>query len=169
MKLFFRVNPKSTLFRHQLSTLIQNWYAEVASTLTYSDLFNIDKDVNFSTIMIWEQFFQWCFNIEFYRWINVEKSTWNQHSDVATSFQHVSTLSQRWVFAGNTFCMSKNTLKYFLQKWLLSQMEILLDIEWKMFLYMDSLKINSLMYCNFTLIESINDFLKCIKCISQLF
>ena len=68
------------------------------------------KDFIFSRIMIWEQMLlkstqnQRCFNVEFYRWINVDKSTLNQRGyhvdqrrDVISTYINVeSTLSVCW-------------------------------------------------------------------------
>ena len=73
------------------------------------------KDFNFSNFMIEEQNCvlestqnKRCFNVNFQRWFNIDKLTLFRHwinvdialTDVATLFQHISTLNQRWVFAG---------------------------------------------------------------------
>ena len=54
---------------------------------------------------------QSCFNVEIYRRINVDKCWINVDitlTDVATLFQHISTLNQRWVFAGSEPCHVQN-------------------------------------------------------------
>ena len=43
--MFFRVNPKSTLFQHEISTLIQGWQTDVISTLKYCYLFNVTRKI----------------------------------------------------------------------------------------------------------------------------
>ena len=99
-KTVFRVNPKSTLNQWiEMSWIVelsmnQRWQIDVESTwisgwVTSRRCFNIyQRWINVECLLE-------CTFLS-YQWINVDIRL----SDVTTLFQHISTLNQRWVFAG---------------------------------------------------------------------
>ena len=80
-KCFFRVNPKSTSFESQISTLFWRWWTDFVSALKYGYFFNVNikililKASWYKNKIVFLELIQnqRCFNVKMRRWFNVDK------------------------------------------------------------------------------------------------